>query len=238
MITIRRADERGHTLFDWLDSWHTFSFGDYFDLDQMGFRSLRVLNDDRVAPGQGFGMHGHRDMEILTYVIEGSLEHRDSLGTGSVIRRGDLQRMSAGTGIRHSEFNPSPTEPVHFLQIWVVPERPGLRPAYEQRHFDDAEKKGRLRLIAARDGRDGAVTIHQDVDVYAALLAAGQGASHQIENGHDVWVQLAAGAATLNGRPLKAGDGAAVSGESAIELASPAAAEVLLFDLKPDGASS
>src|SRR5438067_2753920 len=174
MITLRPAEARGRTALDWLDSRHTFSFSDYYDPEQMGFRSLRVINDDRVAPGGGFGTHGHRDMEILTYVLEGALEHRDSLGTGSVIRRGDLQRMSAGTGIRHSEFNPSPSEPVHFLQIWLLPERSGLRPGYEQKTFPDAEKRGRLRLVAARDGREGAVTIHQDVDLYAALLASGE----------------------------------------------------------------
>jgi redox-sensitive bicupin YhaK (pirin superfamily) len=231
MITVRAADERGRTLLDWLDSRHTFSFGDYYDPAQLGFRSLRVINDDRVAPGAGFGTHGHRDMEILTYVLDGALEHRDSLGTGSVIRRGDLQRMSAGTGIRHSEFNPSPSEQVHFLQIWLLPERTGLRPGYEQRHISEADKRGRLRLIAARDGRDGAVTIHQDVELYAALLDAGQAVTHRVSDGRGVWVQVAAGRVTLNGRRLGTGDGAAVSGEPVVELAGTEPAEVLLFDI-------
>jgi redox-sensitive bicupin YhaK (pirin superfamily) len=235
VITIRRADQRGRTRLDWLDSRHTFSFSDYYDPEQMGFRSLRVINDDRVAPGAGFGTHSHRDMEILTYVLEGALEHRDSLGTGSVIRRGDLQRMSAGTGIRHSEFNPSPSEPVHFLQIWLLPERAGLRPGYEQRHFSDADKRGQLRLVAARDGREGAVTIHQDVDLYAALLDTGQAVRHRLRDGRAAWVQLATGGVTLNGQRLTAGDGAAGSGEPVLELVGTEPAEVLLFDLNQEG---
>jgi redox-sensitive bicupin YhaK (pirin superfamily) len=233
VITTRPADRRGCTRLDWLDSRHTFSFGDYYDPGQMGFGPLRVVNDDRVAPGAGFPTHGHRDMEILTYVLDGALEHRDSLGTGSVIRRGDLQRMTAGTGIRHSEFNPSPSEPVHFLQIWLLPERAGLLPGYEQRNFPDGEKRNRLRLVAARDGRKGALTIHQDADVYAALLDAGQAVNHRLRDGRGAWVQVAAGAVTLNGRPLAAGDGAAVTGEPSVELAGTEPAEVLLFDLNP-----
>ena len=174
MISIRHAAERGTTRLNWLDSRHTFSFGDYYDPEQMGFRSLRVINDDRVAPAAGFGMHGHRDMEIVTYILSGSLAHRDSLGTGSVMKRGDVQRMSAGTGIRHSEFNASQDEPVHFLQIWLLPERAGLSPEYEQREFTDDDKRGRLRLVASHDGRDGSLAIHQDADIFAALLAPGE----------------------------------------------------------------
>ena len=238
MITVRRSSARGATRLDWLDSRHTFSFGDYYDPDPMGVRFLRVINDDRVGPGAGFGTHGHRDMEILTYVLEGALEHRDSLGTGSVIRRGDLQRMSAGTGIRHSEFNPSPSEPVHFLQIWLLPERTGLRPGYEQQHFGDAEMRGRLRLIAARDGREGAVTIHQDVNLYATLLDTGQAVSHRVRDGRDAWVQVAAGGVTLNGQRLTAGDGALISGEPVLELVGTEPAEVLLFDLNQRGEGS
>jgi redox-sensitive bicupin YhaK (pirin superfamily) len=197
----------------------------------MGYHALRVINDDRVAAGGGFGTHGHRDMEILTYVLEGALEHRDSLGTGSVIRRGDLQRISAGTGIRHSEFNSSPSEPVHFLQIWLLPERAGLRPSYEQKNFPDADKCGRLRLIAARDGREGAVTIHQDVDLYATLLDAGQAVTHHARQGRSAWVQVAAGSLTLNGQRLTVGDGAAVVDEPVLELVGTEPAEVLIFDL-------
>src|SRR5438874_2922709 len=174
MISIRHSSERGATRLDWLDSRHTFSFSDYYDPKQMGFRSLRVINDDRVAPSGGFGTHGHRDMEILTYVLEGSLEHRDSLGTGSVLRRGDVQRMSAGTGIRHSEFNPSKTEPVHFLQIWLVPEENRLQPEYEQKHFSDEDKRSRPRLVVSRDGREGSLAIHQDAEVYATIVSPGQ----------------------------------------------------------------
>src|SRR3954454_18528772 len=177
MITIRKASERGHTDFRWLDSWHTFSFGDYMDSDHMGFHSLRVINDDKVAAGGGFPTHPHRDMEIITYVLSGALEHKDSLGTGEVLRPGEVQRMTAGTGIRHSEFNPSPTEPVHLLQIWLTPDRRGLTPSYEQTAFPEAERRGRWRLVASNDGRDGSVTIHQDADVYATLLEPGESAA-------------------------------------------------------------
>jgi redox-sensitive bicupin YhaK (pirin superfamily) len=170
MITIRKAKERGHANHGWLNTYHTFSFANYYDPKHMGFRSLRVINEDRVSPGNGFGTHGHRDMEIITYVLEGALEHKDSIGTGSVIERGDVQRMSAGTGIRHSEFNHSKTEPVHFLQIWLLPETEGLPPSYEQQNFSPAKTPGKLQLVAARDGREGAVTVHQDVDLYAAVL--------------------------------------------------------------------
>lgn len=231
MTTVRPASERGVTRWDWLDSRHTFSFGEYHDPRHMGFRALRVINDDRVAPGGGFGTHAHRDMEIITYVLEGALAHRDSLGTGSVIRPGDGQRMSAGTGIRHSEFNHSKTEPVRFLQIWILPEREGLPPGYEQKGFPLEERRGRLRLIAARDGREGAVTVHQDVDLYVTVLEPGDRVAYRLARGRHAWVQVARGSTTLNGRLLAEGDGAAVSDEGPIELAATAPAEVLLFDL-------
>jgi quercetin 2,3-dioxygenase len=231
MITVRRSSERGTTRLDWLDSRHSFSFGDYYDPRNMGFRVLRVINDDRVAPAAGFGMHGHRDMEILTYVLAGSLEHRDTLGTGAVMRRGDVQRMTAGTGIRHSEFNPSNTEPVHLLQIWLLPERTGLAPEYDQRHFSDDDKSGRLRLVASHDGRDGSLTIHQDTDLFAALLAPGARVSHRLNPGRHAWIQVAGGALAVNGHTLKAGDGAAVADEHLVELTATQNAEVLLFDL-------
>jgi quercetin 2,3-dioxygenase len=231
MISIRRSSERGATRLDWLDSRHTFSFGDYYDTEQMGFRSLRVINDDRVAPGAGFGTHGHRDMEIVTYVLSGSLAHRDSLGTGSEMRRGDVQRMSAGTGIRHSEFNGSKQEPVHFLQIWLLPEKNSMSPEYQQRQFGDADKRGRLRLVASHDGRADSLTIHQDIDLFAALLGRGDRVTHQLRAGRHAWIQVAEGSLALNGQTLKAGDGAAVSDETLLELAGVDDAEFLLFDL-------
>jgi redox-sensitive bicupin YhaK (pirin superfamily) len=231
MVTIRPAAARGQTRIDWLDSRHTFSFGDYQDPKQMGFRTLRVINDDRVAPAAGFGMHGHRDMEIITYVLDGALEHRDSLGTGEVLRRGDVQRMTAGTGIRHSEFNPSQTEPVHFLQIWLLPERRGLTPGYEQRTFTEEQKRGRLRLIAAAEPRDGALKIHQDVDLYASVLGPSESVSHEIREGRSAWVQVARGAVELNGTKLAVGDGAAVVDQRSLELTSREGVEFLLFDL-------
>jgi redox-sensitive bicupin YhaK (pirin superfamily) len=232
MIRLRPADERGRTRLGWLDSRHTFSFGDYRDPRHMGYRSLRVINDDRVAPAAGFGTHPHRDMEIVTCVLAGALEHRDSLGTGSVIRPGEVQRMSAGTGIRHSEYNPSRSEPAHFLQIWIEPAEEGLAPEYEQKAFPDAERRGRLRLVASPDGRDGSVRVHQDAELYAAVLGPGERVSHPLRPGRGAWVQVARGAAVLNGRPLQAGDGAAVEGEAALDLAAAdGEAEVLLFDL-------
>lgn len=231
MITLRRSDERGHANHGWLDSYHTFSFANYYDPQQMGFRALRVINDDRVAPGAGFGAHSHQDMEIITYVLEGALEHKDSLGTGAVITPGEVQRMSAGTGITHSEFNHSQTEPVHLLQIWIVPDTRGLKPSYEQRHFLLAEKQGKLRLIAARDGRDGAVTIHQDVDLYSSVLAAGDRVSHQLEAGRHAWIQVAQGEATFNGYALQVGDGVAVTEAKRLEVSTGTEAEILLFDL-------
>lgn len=230
-MTIRRADARGAANFGWLDSRHSFSFGQYFDPAHMGFGPLRVINEDRVAPGGGFPTHPHRDMEIISYVLEGALAHKDSLGSGSVIRPGDVQRMSAGTGVRHSEYNASDTELVHFLQIWIVPEREGVTPSYEQKRFEPEEKRGRLRLIAARDGRDGAVAIHRDVDLYATLLAPGESAIHRPAAGRAAWVQLARGEIALNGESLFAGDGVAVSNPETLTLAARSDAEALVFDM-------
>jgi redox-sensitive bicupin YhaK (pirin superfamily) len=232
MITVRSASERGRADFGWLDSRHTFSFGDYHDPRQMGFGTLRVINEDRVKPGQGFGTHGHRDMEILSYVLEGALEHKDSIGTGSVIRPGDVQVMSAGTGIRHSEFNPSRTEPVHFLQIWVIPDREGITPRYEQKTFSDAQKRARLRLVGSPDGRDGSVVIHQDVELMASVLAPGETVSRDLRPGRKAWLQIVRGGVDVNGRALVAGDGAAIEGEAALAIAGSAnSTELLLFDL-------
>ena len=231
MITLRKASERGHARHGWLESRHTFSFADYHDPAHMGFRALRVINEDRVAPARGFQTHSHRDMEILSYVLEGALEHRDSLGTGSVIRPGDVQRMSAGTGVTHSEFNASASEPVHFLQIWLLPEREGLPPSYEQQHFAPEERRGRLRLVASREGRDGSLRIHRDAAVHAALLAPGEAVEHALAPGRHAWLQLARGACTLNGLTLEAGDGAAVSREASLRVEGVRDAELLLFDL-------
>ena len=231
MISVRPAAERGHADHGWLDTRHTFSFASYHDPRYMGFRSLRVINEDRVKPAEGFGTHAHRDMEILTWVLEGALEHKDSMGNGSVIRPGDLQRMSAGTGVTHSEFNPSREAPVHFLQIWLLPRERGLPPGYEQKRFPQEARRGRLRLIAAGDGREGAVTIHQDAEVWTALLEPGESVRHRLAPGRYAWVHVARGALSLNGSTLGAGDGAAVSDESALEITSAAGAEVLLFDL-------
>ncbi|GEJ56730.1 pirin family protein [Anaeromyxobacter diazotrophicus] len=235
MITVRRADERGHAEHGWLDSRHTFSFADYHDPAHMGFSDLRVINEDRVEPGQGFGTHGHRDMEIISYVLEGELSHRDSMGTGSVIRPGEVQRMSAGTGVRHSEQNPSRERPVHFLQIWILPDRAGHTPSYEQKAFPEAERRGRLRLVASPDGAEGSLTIHQDARMYAGLLAEGEQARLPLAEGRQAWVQLARGELSVNGQALRAGDGAALTGEAAVELAGRGAApaEVLVFDLAP-----
>jgi redox-sensitive bicupin YhaK (pirin superfamily) len=231
MITIRNADDRGHARHGWLDSRHTFSFADYHDPGHVSFRTLRVLNEDRVEAGQGFGTHPHRDMEILSYVLEGALEHKDSMGTSSIIRPGEVQRMSAGTGVLHSEYNPSHTEPVHFLQVWIFPEKKGLKPGYEQKAFPASERSNRLKLVASRDGRDGSLTIHQDAELHTTLLSKGGSVTHPLKNGRHAWVQVARGAVTLNGMALTAGDGAAVSGEKALELTSTADAEVLIFDL-------
>jgi quercetin 2,3-dioxygenase len=231
MLTLRPGDARGRTETAWLDSRHTFSFGDYYDPAHVSFRSLRVVNEDEVQPGTGFSTHPHRDMEIITYVVQGALQHRDSLGTGSVIRPGEVQRMTAGTGILHSEYNPSAAEPVHLVQIWILPERRGLAPGYEQRAFPEAERQDRLRLVASRDGRDGAVSIHQDVDLFAGLLSAGARVVHKLRPGRAAWVQVLRGGVAVNGRALRAGDGAAVEDEPAVELVAGDAAEVLLFDL-------
>lgn len=231
MITLRRAEDRGRFDHGWLDTRHTFSFADYHDPRHMGFSVLRVINEDRVQPGQGFGTHGHRDMEILSYVLAGGLAHRDSLGTGSVIRPGDVQRMSAGTGVRHSEFNASDAEPVHFYQIWILPAARGIAPGYEQKRFPDADKRGRLRLVASPDGADGSLTIHQDARVYASVLEPGQAVAHALEPGRRAWLQVARGAVTLNGQAMREGDGAAVSEERRLTVTATAPAEVLLFDL-------
>jgi redox-sensitive bicupin YhaK (pirin superfamily) len=230
-MQIRPSSERGHAEHGWLDSFHTFSFASYHDPEHMGFRALRVINQDRVAPGQGFGAHGHADMEIISYVLDGALEHRDSMGTGSVIRPGDVQRMSAGTGVTHSEYNASKDSPVHFLQIWIVPERRGLAPSYEQKAFSDAEREGNLRLIGSRDGREGSVTIHQDVDLYATLLSAGERARLELRSGRHAWIHVARGSLDVNGRRLGPGDGAAIDEAGAIELTGVDRAEVLVFDL-------
>jgi quercetin 2,3-dioxygenase len=231
MLVLRPGPERGHADHGWLDSHHSFSFADYYDARHMGFRSLRVINEDRVQAGRGFPNHSHRDMEILSYVLEGALEHKDSLGTGSIIRPGDVQRMSAGSGVMHSEYNPSATDVVHFLQIWIVPESRNLPPSYEQKTFADAEKQGRLRLVASRDGRDGSVTVHQDAALYATRLAAGERVVHEVSAGRHLYVQVTRGAIELGGEALVAGDGAALSDVSRLELTGSADAEALLFDL-------
>ena len=229
MITIRRAEDRGHFDHGWLNTYHTFSFADYYDPNFMGFRDLRVINEDRVKPGVGFGTHGHRDMEIVSYVLEGTLAHRDSMGTGSLIRPGEVQRMSAGTGVTHSEKNPSDKEGVHFLQIWILPERHGITPGYEQKKFEDEERRGALRLVASPDGRDGSVTIHQDVAIYSSLLD-GAPVTHTFAPDRYGWVQVARGEVEINGQSLKAGDGAAIANESRVTITGKDA-EVLLFDL-------
>jgi len=233
MITLRPSEERGHLDHGWLDTYHTFSFDQYHDPEHMGFRSLRVINEDRVAGGRGFPPHGHRDMEIVTYILEGALEHQDSMGNGSLIRPGEVQRMSAGTGVTHSERNPSPTERVHLLQIWIQPEARNLEPSYEQKMFAAEGRRGRLQLVASREARDGSVKIHQDAALYAAALGPKEAVTHKLAGGRHAWVQVARGAVTLNGVGLKAGDGAAASDESALEIAGAGdgAAEILLFDL-------
>jgi len=231
MITIRKSDERGQGGSAWLDSRHTFSFDTYYDPRHMGFRSLRVINEDWIRPGTGFGKHPHRDMEIITYVLEGALSHEDSMGNGSVIRAGDLQRMTAGTGIMHSEFNHSESETVHLLQIWILPERPGLTPGYEQKTFPPAERRNRWQLVASRDGRDGSLRIHQDAMLQLATLETGAKLTYGLDNGRHAWLQIARGMVTLNGRTLDQGDGAPVSDERKLELTALNDAEVLLFDL-------
>jgi redox-sensitive bicupin YhaK (pirin superfamily) len=232
MIEVRHAAERGTANFGWLDSRHTFSFGHYYNPDHMGFGALRVINEDRVRPGAGFDAHGHQDMEIISYVLEGALEHKDSIGTGSVIRPGDVQVMSAGTGIRHSEFNHSKKEPVHFLQIWVLPDRKGIAPRYDQKTFPASEKRDRLRLVGSPDGRDGSIVIHQDSDIYDALLSRGHAVTHALKTGRRSWIQVVAGAVEVNGKAAVAGDGVAVEDEAVLSITSRADdSEVLVFDL-------
>jgi len=231
MITVRSASERGRSAFGWLDSRHTFSFGEYHDPKHMGFRSLRVINDDRVTGGSGFARHPHRDMEIFSYVLEGKLSHEDSLGTGATVGVGEVQKMSAGTGILHSEFNPSPTEGLRFLQVWILPDRRGLSPSYEQRAFGGGERHGRLNLIGSRDGREGSIVFHQDVAIYASILDEGQAVEHRVEPGRGAWLQVARGAVTVNDVRLAEGDGAAIVDEKAVVIRGVTASEVLLFDL-------
>ncbi len=231
MMQIRKGDERGYADHGWLRSFHSFSFADYHDPAHMGFGALRVINEDRVNPGMGFGTHGHRDMEIISYVLEGAVEHKDSMGNGSVIRPGDVQRMSAGTGVRHSEFNPSKTEGVHFLQIWIEPGVTGIAPGYEEKHFDAASKRGKLRLVASADAREGSVKIHQDASLYAALVDGAEKITHPLAKGRRAYVHVARGSVSVNGQALAAGDALKVAGESAIKLEHGDKAEVLLFDL-------
>jgi quercetin 2,3-dioxygenase len=232
MLTIRRGPERGRTHLSWLDSRHSFSFADYYDAAHMGVSDLRVINEDRVQPGAGFPTHGHRDMEIITYVLDGALEHKDSLGNGSVIRPGDVQRMSAGTGVLHSEYNHSQSEPVHFLQIWIVPNATNLSPSYQQKHFEDVALRGGLCLIASPDGRRASVTIHQDVLLYAARLEAGGAVEYQVGDNRKAYIHVARGNLSLSGKPLSTGDGAMLTGENAVNLAADQPAEVLFFDLR------
>jgi redox-sensitive bicupin YhaK (pirin superfamily) len=231
MLTIRRANERGHADHGWLDTYHTFSFSSYRDPQHVHFRSLRVMNEDVVAPGQGFGTHPHENMEIVTYVLEGALEHKDSMGNGEVLRPGEFQRMSAGTGITHGEFNPSPDEPVHLYQIWLFPERNGIEPSYEQKRFAEDERRNRLRLVASRDAAEGSLRIHQDARIYLSLLDEGKSVSHQLDSGRHAWLQVLRGRVSLNGQSLQTGDGAAVSEESLLTIQADGPAEVMLFDL-------
>ena len=232
MITVRTAAERGHANHGWLDSYHSFSFADYYDPQHMGFSDLRVINEDYVQPGKGFGTHGHRDMEIITYILEGALAHKDSMGNGSVIRPGDVQRMSAGKGVMHSEFNASQSELVRLLQIWIEPDVTGIPPSYEEKHFDAASKRGQLRLIAASGGRDGSVTIHQDASVYAALIDGAERVTHELAAGRKAYVHVARGSVIVHSQPLSAGDALKADGVSSIQFEQGKEAEVLLFDLK------
>ena len=234
MIRVRKAEERGHADYGWLNTFHTFSFADYYDPANIGFRSLRVINEDWVQPGRGFGTHPHHDMEIITYVLEGALEHKDSMGTGSVIKPGEVQRMSAGTGVTHSEFNASRNDPVHLMQIWLLPEQRGIKPSYEQREFSRIDRQGKLQLVAAKDSENGALKIHQDAKLFAAELASGEQVKHEIAPGRHAWLQVARGQVKLNGQSLKAGDGAAVTSEPELVISANGSgekAELLLFDL-------
>jgi quercetin 2,3-dioxygenase len=229
--TIHDLNLRGHSKIGWLDSWHTFSFSEFQYPNRMGFRSLRVINDDRITPGAGFGTHAHRDMEILTYVLDGELAHKDSLGTGSVIRPGDVQIMSAGTGIKHSEFNNSESNPAHFLQIWMLPDRKNITPRYEQRDFPLAEKQGKLRLVGSKDGRDGSVVIHQDINLYVSMLSIGELVKFEVAQNRFAWIQVAQGMATLNNESLSEGDGVQINSPESLEIRTESNAEILLFDL-------
>ena len=231
MITIRKSNNRGHADHGWLNTRFTFSFADYFDPQHVQFRTLRVMNDDRISGGGGFPTHAHKDMEIVTYVLEGALAHKDSMGNGSVIRPGDVQYMSAGTGVAHSEFNASDKETVHLYQIWMFPDKKGYKPVYDQKHFEEAEKSGKLRLVASPDGRDGSVKIRQDNELYATVLAPGEVVKHELRPDRHAYVQVARGSVALNGEKLETGDGAAISGEQALELRGVDKAEILLFDL-------
>jgi len=231
MLQIRRAADRGHADHGWLDTYHTFSFADYYDPAHMGFRALRVINEDRVQPGMGFGTHGHKDMEIVTYVLQGALEHKDSMGNGSVLRPGEFQRMSAGTGVRHSEFNPSATEPVHLYQIWLLPGRNGIQPSYEQKFFGEDGKQARFQLVASPEGTDESLRIHQDARVYLSKLNAGQAVIHELPSGRHAWLQVLRGSVTVNGRVLKTSDGVAVSDEPLLNVVAEDPAEVMLFEL-------
>lgn len=231
MINIRKSQERGHANHGWLDTYHTFSFANYYDPNAMGFRTLRVINQDQVSPGAGFGTHGHRDMEIITYVLDGALEHKDNMGNGSVIYPGDVQRMSAGTGIRHSEFNHSKTDSVHLLQIWILPDKNGHNPSYEQHNFGIAKHPGQFHLIASGDGREKSLTIHQDVNLYAAILTKGDRITHSLAFQRYGWLQVARGTVTVNGLALESGDGAALSAETDVVIAATTEAEILFFDL-------
>jgi len=231
MIKVRKSNDRGHFNFGWLDTFHTFSFGDYYDPQHLGFSALRVINEDSVAAGAGFPTHGHRDMEIITYILEGALEHKDSLGTGSVIKPGDIQRMSAGSGIQHSEFNPSRGDPTKLLQIWILPKQKNLQPSYEQINVPFEDRSGKLKLVGSPDGRDGSVTIHQDVELYASILKASDTVSHTLKPQRAAWIQVAVGDIEVNGVALTAGDGAAVTKETELKLTASSAAELLVFDL-------
>jgi quercetin 2,3-dioxygenase len=231
MIAIRKSNDRGNTNIDWLNSLHTFSFADYFDPKNMGFRTLRVINEDYVQPGRGFGTHPHRDMEIITYVLDGSLEHKDSIGNGSIIRPGDVQRMTAGTGILHSEYNPSQTDLVHLLQIWILPDKSGYVPSYEQKYFPVEERRGQLRLVASNDGREGSVKVNQDMSLFASLLDKDEEVTYNLKAGRSFWLQIARGRVDVNGVSLKSGDGAAITEEHSLKIKGTETSEILLFDL-------
>jgi redox-sensitive bicupin YhaK (pirin superfamily) len=231
MIQVRKSEERGHAKHGWLDSYHTFSFANYYDPKFTGYRDLLVINEDRVEPGQGFGKHGHKDMEIISYVLEGELAHKDSLGSGSVLRPGDVQRMSAGKGVQHSEFNHSKEKPVHFLQIWITPKEQGIKPSYEEKSFTTEQKRNRLKLIASPTGEEGSLTLHQDAKLFSTVLEEGKEVDYDFSKNRYGWIQVARGSITVNGIALKAGDGAAISGETKLKLVSSAVSEVLLFDL-------